>query len=49
MKLLKIILLLFCVTISGCAVVKTVKTEMTKEITGFKEDWERTFGKERIN
>lgn len=49
MNTLKIMVLICCMVTGGCAVVKTVKTEMTKEITGFKEDWERTFGKERVN
>ena len=33
--------------LGGCSVIMTTKNEIDNEIKGFKEDWQRTFGKEQ--
>ena len=43
------IILLFVILLTGCSVIQTTRNEINNEITGFKEDWNRTFHRERTN
>jgi len=47
--MMKILIVLVCLTLTGCTVLQTAQTEMKNEVAGFKEDWQRTFGRERTN
>lgn len=47
--MMKFILLFLCIIISGCTIFKTVETGVKSEVAGFREDWQRTFGREKIN
>jgi hypothetical protein len=46
---MKPFILLIVVALTGCTVLQTAQTEMKNEVAGFKEDWKRTFGRERSN
>jgi hypothetical protein len=46
---MKKIILLFSILLTGCSVIQTTRNEINNEITGFKEDWTRTFGSKRTN
>jgi hypothetical protein len=43
------LILLFFILLTGCSVIQTTRNEINNEITGFKEDWIRTFHRERTN
>ena len=43
------IILLACILLTGCTVMRTTEYEIKREVAGFKEDWIRTFGNEKSN
>jgi predicted small secreted protein len=47
--MMKKLILLIAILLTGCTVLQTAQTEMKNEVAGFKEDWQRTFGRERTN
>ena len=46
---MKKLIILTCILLTGCSVIQTTRNEINNEITGFKEDWNRTFYRERTN
>jgi hypothetical protein len=45
----KLILLTCILLMTGCTVMRTVDYEIKREVAGFKDDWNRTFGNEKSN
>jgi hypothetical protein len=43
------LILSISILLTGCSVLQTTHNEMKNEVAGFKEDWKRTFGRERSN
>jgi hypothetical protein len=43
------LILAISILLTGCSVLQTTQNEMKNEFIGFKEDWNRTFGRERTN
>ncbi len=45
----RLILILCCVSLTGCAIVKDARSELRKEIIGFKDNWDRYVLKKETN
>ena len=39
--MIKLIIILCCTTLTGCAIVKDARSEFRKEMVGFKDNWDR--------
>jgi hypothetical protein len=46
---MKKILFVLCLSMSGCAVVQDARTELRKEMVGFKNEWDRVILKKDVS